>query len=108
MLRVPPALHAWLVDIFDRMDVYIEGFRSAAKCACTPAGAIRSTGRDEGPAAADLLSFAAALDELEAFAESIRPDHRKNADLRHQIVLLMDHRRVADVAREGRTALARA
>ncbi len=104
---VPPTLHAWLADIFDRMDVYIEGFRICGEVCLYARWCDPEHRRDDGPAAADLRSFAAALDELEAFAETIRPI-TENADLRHQIVLLMDHRRVADIAREGRTVLTHA
>ena len=104
---VPSTLHAWLVDIFDRMEVYIEGFRICGEVCLRARWCDPERRRDDGPGAADLLSLAAALDELEAFAESIRPI-TDNADLRHQIVLLMDHRRAADIAREGRSVLAHA
>ena len=104
---VPPTLHAWLADIFDRMDVWIEGFRICGEVCLRARWCDAEHRRDDGPGAADLLAFAATLDELEAFAESIRPI-REDAELHHQIVLLMDHRRVADIAREGRMVLARA
>jgi hypothetical protein len=104
---VPPTLAAWLADIFDRMAVYIEGFRIGGEVCLYARWCDAEQRRDDGPDAADLAEFATALDELEAFAESIRPI-TENAELRHQIVLLMDHRRLADIAREGRTVLARA
>jgi hypothetical protein len=104
---VPPTLHAWMADIFDRMAVWIEGFRICGEVCLYARWCDAEHRSDDGPDAADLDGFATALDQLEAFAESIRPI-TENAELRHQIVLLMDHHRLADVAREGRTVLARA
>ena len=65
---VPPTLHAWLADIFDRMEMYIEGFRISGEVCLYARWCDPEHRRDDGPAAADLRSFAAALDELEAFA----------------------------------------
>ena len=102
---LPKAPHAMLRTTFRRMAVWVEGFRLAAEVClfarwCDPAH--RSDG---GPGTADLARFADALAALEAFAERLRP-LCEDAEVRHQLVMLMDHRRLADIAREGRAALA--
>jgi hypothetical protein len=102
---VPPALHAGLVDTFDRMADWIDGFRMCGEVCLYARWCDPEHRRDDGPGVADLAAFAAALDALEGFAGHIRPI-AEAAELRHQIVLLMDHRRVADIAREGRAVLA--
>ncbi len=106
-LSVPPALQAWLVEAFDRMAVWIEGFQLCGEVCLHARWCDAEHRRDGGPGAAELAAFAAALDALEAFAARIRPI-TEAAEVRHQVVLLMDHRRVADIAREGRAVLARA
>jgi hypothetical protein len=101
---LPPALHGLLAETFDRYALYIEGFRACADV-CLRARWLDPAHRDDaGPQAADLVLFAKALDTLDAFTGRIR-NLAEDATLPHQMVMLMDFRRTADIAREGRALL---
>jgi hypothetical protein len=101
---LPAALHAELITIFDRMAHYVAGFLACAE-PCLLARWLDPASRDDaGPGPEGIAWLAAAIGRLEDFADSIRP-LAEQADAPHQLVMLMDHRRAADIAREGRTLL---
>ncbi len=103
---LPAVLHARVAEQFDRYMVYIEGFVLCADVCLYGRWADPSRWDDAGPAASDLVSFAHAIDRLDAFDARIRP-LTEAADVPHQVVMLMDHRRVADIVREGHDILCR-
>jgi hypothetical protein len=104
---LPPALHAILTETFDRYALYIAGFRACADVCLRARWLDPAHRNDAGPQAADLVLFQKALDTLDAFAERIRAV-TEDAALPHQMAMLMDYRRAADIAREGRALLQQA
>ncbi len=101
---IPLPLHRRLVEAFDRTETYVEGFVIAAEICALARWADPRTRADAGPGPQELAQFAAALDRLDALAASLR-SLDDEAPVPHQIVMLMDHRRLTDIAREGRMAL---
>ncbi|WP_316979575.1 hypothetical protein [Shumkonia mesophila] len=94
---VPPDFHEQLVAQADLFVTYVEGFE---KCARVCLLARTSTnGRGER-----LHALKEAITDLESYGQRIRP-LSEEARHPHQVVLLLDHRRVADIAREGRACL---
>jgi hypothetical protein len=97
-------MHSMLTGLFDRYAVYVEGFLACAEV-CLHARWMDAEQRDDaGPSAADLDQFALALQRLDAFSDRIRTI-TEQAALPHQVVMLMDHRRTGDIAREGHALL---
>jgi hypothetical protein len=96
------ALHRRIAAAFAHLLAWVEGHVLAAE-ACLHARFVQS--RTPSPADRDALSSACAA--LEAFAARIAP-LAADASLPHQLALLLDHRRAADVAREARAILAAA
>jgi len=98
-----PALRGWLEARFALCARYLLGFRLIAEV-CLYArwagqvGADRMP-RDRAPA------FRRSLDVLERYGDALRPLATEAAHP-HQVVMLLDYRRVRDIAREGRTAYA--
>jgi hypothetical protein len=103
-----PALGAdlagWLRERFAHYVTWIEGLRATARV-CLYARWFGTPGTPERPGDVDRLRFAQAIDALDAYAASIRPVAIA-ADVPHQLVMLIDHRRAEDVARDGRATLA--
>lgn len=97
-------MHSMLTGLFDRYAVYVEGFLACGEV-CLHARWMDAEQRDDaGPNAADLDQFALALQRLDAFSDRIRTI-TEQAALPHQVVMLMDHRRTGDIAREGHALL---
>jgi hypothetical protein len=92
-----PTLHADLLERFTLFVIWIEGFRHCAEV-CLRARYLERT------ADADPQPLEQALSRLEAFGERIRPLAR-GAEHPHQLVMLIDHRRIADIAAEARAVL---
>ncbi len=95
-----PDLHGCLANQFELFETYVEGFYWCAKvCLYTrwsEAGALNEV---------QLNAFDDALAGLEAFGESLRATV-ECGKYPHQLVMLMDYRRVADIVAEGRSARA--
>jgi hypothetical protein len=91
------ALRADLLERFALFVTWIEGFQHCAEV-CLRA---RHLERD---ADADPRPLEQALARLEAFGERIRP-LAEEARHPHHVVMLVDHRRVADIAADARTVL---
>lgn len=89
----PPALLALIRQAFELFEDYVVGFALCAE-ACVLA---RWAGDPE--------RLKRCLDELEVFAARLQALD-ETAERPHQVVMLMDHRRVSDVIREGREVLA--
>jgi hypothetical protein len=101
---IPDSLHAMLVETFDRYEIYIDGFLACAEV-CVLARWLNPAHRsDDGPGPDGPIALAAALERLDAFTAKIR-DITEQANLRHQLVMLIDHRRAGDIAREGHELL---
>jgi hypothetical protein len=101
---LPTALHAMLVDIFDRYAVYVEGFLACGEVCLRARWMDPEQCDDAGPEDGDLDQFAQALQRLDDFTDRIRPI-TDLAEAPHQVVMLMDYRRAADIAREGHALL---
>lgn len=101
---LPPALHAMLRETFDRYAVYIEGFRACAEVCLRARWRDPDHRGDAGPEPADQALFVRAVATLEAFTDRIR-SVAETAEFPHQQVMLLDFRRTADIAQEGRALL---
>lgn len=99
-----PDLHTELIELFDRFVLYVEGFLYCGAVCFYSRWVDQERRNDTGPDAGELQDFKDWLARLEAFGQRIRPIATE-ARYRHQVVMLMDYRRIADVLREGRQAL---
>lgn len=99
------ALHRELIETFDLMETYVAGFLACAEVCVLARWMDPEHRSDAGPGPESTALLTAALERLEAFAATIRPVAEQGLH-RHQIVMLMDHRRVGDIAREGREMIA--
>jgi hypothetical protein len=97
-----PVLHRWLKRAFAHYDTWVEGLRSCARV-CLHARWAEGGNANAG----DLAQLRAAIESLEAFGAGIEALAADPA-APHQRAMLIDPRRAADVAREGRAVLARA
>lgn len=97
---LPADLHAMLVDRAGLFVIYVEGFEACARV-CVWARA-----KQEGVAGAQ-AALDAALDHLDAYNRGI-VTLTEEAKYPHQVAQLIDHKRVADVLREGREIAAAA
>jgi hypothetical protein len=97
---IPEALQLQLLEQANLFVAYVEGFQACAKV-CIHARAVGDgiTGQID--------ALAGALDELEAYGETIRP-LSEEARYPHQVLLLLDYRRVVDIVAEGRQILTEA
>jgi hypothetical protein len=97
---IPEALHRQLVDQAEIFVTYVEGFEACARV-CILARAV------ERGVIGDPKALAGAVADLEAYGAQIK-SFTKNGRHPHQVSLLLDPLRVADIARGGRDVLAKA
>lgn len=97
-----PALHRWLKRAFAHYDTWAEGLLLSARV-CLYARWAEDGKANRG----DLAQLRAAIEALEEFGAGIGA-LAADPGTPHQRAMLIDPRRAADVAREGRAVLARA
>jgi hypothetical protein len=95
---LPADLHALLIDRAGLFVTYVEGFVKAARVC------LWSRALAEGVAGA-APALAAAVDELQLYQDRIQA-LSDAAEYPHQVIQLIDFKRIADVVREGREVLA--
>jgi hypothetical protein len=95
---VPDALRLKLHAACALLPRYVEGM---ALCADV---CLRARWQERQPAVADSLAFTGAVDRLERFGRALEP-LAADPSVRHQAIMLLDHRRVADIVTGARATL---
>jgi hypothetical protein len=91
---LPPALHTMLRDAFKFLVPYVEGL---ALCADV---CLHARWQQTKPNTAIQISLAMAIERLRIFGERLRP-LAEEALYPHHITMLLDYRRIEDIAREA-------
>ena len=99
---VPETLRREIADALALLPLYTEGMALAAEVCLRDAWARRTPAEAQRPEARD--SFAAAIERLAAFAGSLAPMARETR-YPHQVLMLLDHRRIGDILAEARRTL---
>jgi hypothetical protein len=103
-IGLDPALHAAVQAAFAHFETWVEGHCLAARV-CLLARFVKTQGAHS--LTADREALQAAANQLEAFADRIAP-LVQDAGIPHHVVMLLDHRRARDTAREGHALAAAA
>src|SRR3546814_12461972 len=98
--ELPPELHEMLVDRSGLFVTYVEGFvKSARVCLWSRAMGEKVEGAE--------AALSDAVDELDEYQERIK-GLSDAAEYPHQVIQLIDYKRIADIVREGREEIGRA
>ncbi|HEY8611608.1 MAG TPA: hypothetical protein VIL69_10015, partial [Roseomonas sp.] len=95
-----PSVHALVLGAFAHFVTWVEGLRLTARV-CLHARFLK---QGEDAAEEDRRALAEDIEAVEAYASRVR-GLAKNPAVPHQVVMLVDHRRALDVAREGHQIL---
>ena len=97
---VPAGLQQRLAETFALTESYVRGFALCAEVCVLARWTDPAQRSDDGPGREHLAQLERAIAALEAFAASLR-----GMPGPHQRIMLMDHRRIADIVREAREVL---